>query len=68
MCNWMHTGSKVRDAKKFHAWLGHPSVAVTKATAEEMGIELMGTVGFCRACTEGKARPERLDHNQAERS
>ncbi len=45
-----------RDINEYHKALGHPSEAITRATAHAEGILLKGNFSPCEDCALGKAR------------
>lgn len=42
--------------ENFYRLLGHPSYALTRATAERMGLTLKGTAEICESCDLAKIR------------
>ncbi len=47
---------RTRDINEYHKALGHPSEAITHATAQAEGILLKGNFSPCEDCALGKAR------------
>ncbi len=57
-----------RDINQYHKALGHPSEAITRATAHAEGILLKGNFSPCEDCALGKARQANVSKKAVPRS
>ena len=57
-----------RDVMEVHRMLAHPSVDITRKTAEMMGIETTGQWGACEACFQAKAKRHAVPKKTDERA
>ena len=60
--------SASRDVMEVHRMLAHPSVDITRKTAEMMGIETAGQWGACETCFQAKAKRHAVPKKTDERA
>ncbi len=59
---------RTRDINEYHKALGHPSEAITCASAHAEGVSLKGNFNPCEDCALGKARQNNVSKKAVPRS